>query len=151
MTSETFFGPVDNRWKKNKLVELATSLGIAPLPPNVKMLVREIKKHLAANPNLAEIPKYQGLYVYRSQNTTSRKQDKKSTDKAAEDLAESSKDIGEVLGYVLYHFGFYSDSLSHLSAFKYLADGKFTTDPPAQHTNLNLAKCDDEGSLFQPG
>ncbi|KAF9474857.1 hypothetical protein BDN70DRAFT_936328 [Pholiota conissans] len=98
MTSETFFSPVDNRWKKTKLVELAISLGITPLPPNVKMLVREIKKHLSANPNHAEIPKYQGLYVYRSQNTTSRKQDKKSTDKAAEDLSESSKDIGEVLG-----------------------------------------------------
>ncbi len=95
-------GPVDTRMKKEKLTEIATALGLdSPGPTTVKKLVKVIKDHLSEHPELAEVPKFQGLYSYRPSKVLSQKQAKKSTDKAAEDVAESKKGAGTVSEYIM--------------------------------------------------
>ncbi|KAF9477414.1 hypothetical protein BDN70DRAFT_111780, partial [Pholiota conissans] len=116
MTSETFFGRVNNKMKKPKLVALATSLNINPVPEKVSDLVSAIKKHIDENPQLATDPKYQGLFVYRTNNGQSQKLDKKSSDKDAEDLAAAAKDA----------VGAAPVSGAH----KILMEGGYTADPP---------------------
>ncbi|KJA19374.1 hypothetical protein HYPSUDRAFT_56658 [Hypholoma sublateritium FD-334 SS-4] len=101
MTSETFSGSVDTRLKKEKLVEIAKALALDPLPLTVKTLVVRIKKHLGEHPELAELPKFQGLFVYRATKVLSQKQAKRSTDKAAEDVEERKKGEVAVAGSVL--------------------------------------------------
>ena len=84
MTSETFSGPVNTRMKKEKLLAIATALALDPRPSTVANIVSKIKKHLTQHPELAEDPKFQGLFVYRATNTLSKKQAKKSSDKTAD-------------------------------------------------------------------
>ncbi|KAF9474907.1 hypothetical protein BDN70DRAFT_924331 [Pholiota conissans] len=126
MTSEIFFGPVNNKMKKPKLVALATSLNIDSVPQRVLDLVSVIKKHMDENPELVTDPKYQGLFVYCTNNGQSQKLDKKSSDKDAEDLEAASMDaVGAV---------------PVSGAHKILIEGGYTADPPTQHTRLTQYK-----------
>ncbi len=50
---------------------------------------------MGEHPELSEVPKFQGLYVYRSANKVSQKQVKKSSDKVIEDSKEALKGTGQ--------------------------------------------------------
>ena len=111
MTSENFFGSVNNQWKKAKLEELAQAFALAPRPRTVAQLVHDIKAHMGKHPELSEVPKFQGLYVYRSANKVSQKQVKKSSDKALEDSQEALKGPGNVSGYVSLYFSCHNNNI----------------------------------------
>ena len=50
MTSENFFGSVNNQWKKAKLEELAQAFALAPRPRTVAQLVHDINAHMDEHP-----------------------------------------------------------------------------------------------------
>lgn len=95
-----FSGPVNNYSKKLWLQQLAQSLSLSS-EGTIKQIVPRINAHFAANKELYNDPKYQGIVAYRKQHSeaTKIKTAKTSADKDAEDAEEAEK-FAEVKGQV---------------------------------------------------
>ena len=83
----TFQGPINSKSKKEDLIAVASALEINVAGTN-KELISRINTHLHGHPELANNPRFQGLFSYWAQPTSSKKQMKKSSDKTAEDDQE---------------------------------------------------------------
>lgn len=97
----TFQGPINSKSKKDDLIAVASALEINKAGTN-KDLIARINAHLRDHPELANDPRFQGLFSYRAQPTSSQKQLKKSSEKAAEDDQEQETGKNQPTAYVLF-------------------------------------------------
>ncbi|KAJ7432739.1 hypothetical protein FB451DRAFT_1420346 [Mycena latifolia] len=115
-------GPVNKARKKSDLVEIAGALGL-DTTGIVDVLLARITTHLAANTEtLSALPRFAGLYSFKTARKAPKKPVKTSADKAAEDDSEKAK----------------SSTLT--ASDRKLKDLNITTDPPASFTPLSLNK-----------
>ena len=87
--SGPFSGPVKDL-RKRVLVSIATALAL-PTEGKKDNLIERINSHLAQNAELADNPRFQGLFSYRPERKNPSKYTKTSLDKAAEDRVEEEK------------------------------------------------------------
>jgi hypothetical protein len=101
LAMNTFQGLINSKSKKDNLIAVAGTLKIS-IPGTNTDLISRINAHLRDHPELANDPCFQGLFSYWAQHTSSKKEIKKSSDKAAKDGEEQETGKNQPTAYMLF-------------------------------------------------
>ncbi|KAJ7642555.1 hypothetical protein B0H17DRAFT_1216378 [Mycena rosella] len=122
-------GRVHKGRKKSELQDIAEALGLDSTGV-VETLVARIKPYLASQTaTLSQVPRFSGLYTFKPTRKATKKTEKTSADKAAEDDSEKAKSL-TLTAYAIY---IQTTDLK-------LQELKVTTDPPGSFAPLSLQK-----------